>query len=104
MDLDDHHGNTKDGIHAANMAGSWLGIVAGFGGFRAFGDEILFSPRIPQNWNRYSFKINYRQRLIKVDVNKEKVTLQLIKGSLIKVKLYDEEVQLEDKIERNLAN
>jgi len=104
MDLDDHHGNTKDGIHAANMAGSWLGIVAGFGGFRAFEDEILFSPRIPQNWNRYSFKINYRQRLIKVDVNKEKVILQLIKGSSIKVKLYDEEVQLEDKIERNLAN
>lgn len=104
MDLDDHHGNTKDGIHAANMAGSWLGIVAGFGGFRAFEDEILFSPSIPQNWNRYSFKINYRQRLIKVDVNKEKVILQLIKGSPIKVKLYDKEVQLEDKIERDLAN
>jgi len=31
MDLDDMHGNSRDGIHTAAMAGSWLAVVYGFG-------------------------------------------------------------------------
>lgn len=33
-DLEDEHGNTNVGIHAANMAGAWQGIVFGFAGLR----------------------------------------------------------------------
>ena len=27
MDLDDHKGNTKNGVHTANMGGTWMCIV-----------------------------------------------------------------------------
>jgi len=30
MDLTDQQGNTKDGIHAANMGGTWMSMVYGF--------------------------------------------------------------------------
>ena len=35
IDFDDQHRNTRDGIHAANMGGSFMAIVYGFGGFSA---------------------------------------------------------------------
>lgn len=34
LDLDNTHGNTKDGLHMANMGGTWLAIVYGFAGLR----------------------------------------------------------------------
>ncbi|WP_057978747.1 glycoside hydrolase family 65 protein [Caloramator mitchellensis] len=94
MDLDDHHGNTKDGIHAANMAGSWMGIVFGFGGFRIYSDKISFKPIIPGHWNKYSFKVNYKGRLIKVTVEKETVSFELIEGQGININFYEKEVEL----------
>ncbi|MCX7951749.1 MAG: glycoside hydrolase family 65 protein [Clostridiales bacterium] len=94
MDLEDHHGNTKDGIHAANMAGSWMGMVFGFGGFRVNKDKIKFNPIIPDKWNRYSFRVNYKGRLIKVKVEKHSVLLSLLEGEPIKVDVYNNTVLL----------
>ncbi|MFH0071010.1 glycoside hydrolase family 65 protein, partial [Peribacillus sp. NPDC056705] len=34
LDLDNTHGNTKDGLHMANMGGTWMSIVYGFAGMR----------------------------------------------------------------------
>ena len=36
VDLLDTHGNTADGIHIASCGGTWLALVAGFGGLRDF--------------------------------------------------------------------
>jgi alpha,alpha-trehalose phosphorylase len=94
MDLDDHHGNTKDGIHAANMAGSWMGIVFGFGGFRLYNNKIKFNPIIPDKWSRYSFRVNYKGSLIKVEVEKNLVRLSLLEGEEINVDVYDKTVLL----------
>ncbi|WP_081772993.1 hypothetical protein [Bacillus sp. EB01] len=32
LDLDNTHGNTIDGLHLANMGGTWMAIVFGFAG------------------------------------------------------------------------
>ena len=45
MDLDDLEHNTRDGLHMASLAGSWLAAVAGFGGFRDHEGAVLASPR-----------------------------------------------------------
>ena len=34
MDLDDLEHNTRDGVHIASLAGSWIAAVVGFGGLR----------------------------------------------------------------------
>ena len=44
MDLDDLEHNTRDGLHMASLAGSWLAAVAGFGGFRDHGGQLLLRP------------------------------------------------------------
>jgi trehalose/maltose hydrolase-like predicted phosphorylase len=41
VDLLDTHGNTANGIHSG---GTWLALVAGFGGLRDFDGELRFHP------------------------------------------------------------
>ena len=47
MDLDDLEHNTRDGIHIASVAGTWIAAVAGFGGMRDHGGQLSFKPRLP---------------------------------------------------------
>ena len=47
VDLLDLHGNTADGIHIASCGGTWLALVAGFGGLRDADGDVRFSPRLP---------------------------------------------------------
>jgi alpha,alpha-trehalose phosphorylase len=60
MDLDDIHGNSRDGVHIAAMAGSWLSVVYGFAGMREEADCLSFRPSLPTSWSRLSFSIAYR--------------------------------------------
>ncbi len=80
MDLDDTHHNVNAGIHAANMAGTWMCLVNGFAGMRTHGDVLSFRPALPKGWQEYTFKITYRGRLLRVTVSKASVTYELVKG------------------------
>lgn len=95
MDLDDYHGNTKDGIHAANMAGTWMCVVNGFAGMRAYEDGLCFDPYLPENWEGYSFKVVYKGRLIKVAVEKNKVNYGLLKGDPLEITAGGKKIRLE---------
>lgn len=69
MDLDDYHENFYAGIHAANMAGTWLAIVNGFAGLRTVDDSIEFSPSLPTAWKGYAFHIQYHGAELSIAVN-----------------------------------
>ncbi len=77
LDLDDYNKEVEEGLHITSMAGTWMSIVEGFGGMRIVDDKLSFAPRIPKQWNAYSFKINFRERIFKVTVTKEKIIFQL---------------------------
>lgn len=85
MDLDDYHGNTKDGIHTANMAGTWMCLVNGFAGMRVYKDILSFKPYLPENWDEYSFSISFKGRLIRVRVGREDTEYKLINGEEIDI-------------------
>jgi maltose phosphorylase len=69
LDLDDYNKEVKEGLHITSMAGTWMSIVEGFGGMRIHNDKLSFTPRIPKQWESYSFKINFRHRILKVTVS-----------------------------------
>src|SRR5262249_27782729 len=48
IDLRDLANNTHDGLHIASLAGTWLALVAGFGGMRDHDGELTFAPRLPE--------------------------------------------------------
>ena len=94
LDLENLQGNTKDGLHMANMAGAWTGLVKGFGGMRCADGALRFAPVCPKEWNSYSFRVTYRGRLIEVRVNQEGESYQLLRGEPITVFSHGEPVCL----------
>ena len=85
LDLDDMHHNTKDGLHMANMAGTWTGLVRGFGGMRCRDGGLSFSPRLPEQWKAYDFRVRFRGRLIEVNVKRSGPEYRLIQGEPITI-------------------
>src|SRR5260370_29660167 len=62
IDLDDLQHNTRDGLHIAALAGSWIALVAGFGGMRHRPGVLHFAPRLPPALPRLAFTIVTRGR------------------------------------------
>ena len=94
LDLDNYNHDTEDGLHITSMTGSWLSIVHGFAGMRTFHETLSFVPFLPKDWDEYAFKINYRHRLLEVKVNKKEVTISLLEGEPLELKLYGEFIHL----------
>ena len=94
LDLDNYNNDTNDGLHITSMTGSWLAIVQGFAGMRVIDDELQFSPFVPKDWEGYNFRINFRDRLLEVTVNKEGSSIKLLKGDDLTIKLNGESLTL----------
>lgn len=89
LDLFNTHKNTKDGIHTANMGGNYMAIVYGFAGLRIKEKGLYFSPLIPKPWKEFSFKINYEDSQIMVEINKKQSKFTLLKGGPKNIYVYD---------------
>ncbi|WP_026754914.1 glycoside hydrolase family 65 protein [Sediminibacter sp. Hel_I_10] len=77
LDLDDYNKEVEEGLHITSMAGTWMSIVEGFGGMRVKEDALSFDPKIPNEWEAYSFKINFRNQILKINVSKAETTFEL---------------------------
>lgn len=71
LDLDDYNKEVEEGLHITSMAGTWMSIVEGFGGMRVRNNQLHFEPKIPAQWKGYSFKVNFRNAIVKVEVNQQ---------------------------------
>jgi alpha,alpha-trehalose phosphorylase len=85
MDLHDLEHNTRDGVHIASLAGTWIAAVAGFGGMRDHDGELTFAPRLPARLERLVFRLLFRGRRLKVDVNKAEATYTLLDGDPLEI-------------------
>jgi alpha,alpha-trehalose phosphorylase len=104
LDLDDRHGNSRDGLHAANAGGAWLALALGFGGFRPDGDRIALDPVLPGAWSAFSFKVAYRGRRIRVRAERAegggtRAKVELESGAPIGVTLFGGAYSLAGSIE-----
>ena len=72
-----------------------MSIVEGFGGMRIKHDTLHFSPRIPKEWNGYSFKINFRNQILKVAVTQNQTNFVLEGNTEITVNVNGKEILVE---------
>ena len=77
LDLDDYNHEVHEGLHITSMAGTWMSIVEGFGGMRVKNNILSFEPKIPEQWQAYSFKVNFRNQILKVSVGKKETQFEL---------------------------
>lgn len=95
LDLDDYNKEVHEGLHITSMAGTWMSIVEGFGGMRVKNDMLHFEPRIPKQWEGFSFKINFRNQIIKVNASHQGTTFSLEGETPVKVFVFGKEVVIE---------
>jgi alpha,alpha-trehalose phosphorylase len=95
LDLDNSHGNTKDGLHMANMGGAWLAIVYGFAGLRVKEYGLCLSPSLPAEWNSFAFHFQFQNRLIFMRIEREAVKYLLVAGESVTIYQHGNPVALE---------
>ena len=86
LDLENSHGNTKDGLHMANMGGTWLAMVFGFAGVRLKEEGLSLEPFLPEEWQSFNFRLRYQGRLIHILVEQNGVSYELLEGEGLAIK------------------
>ena len=85
MDLEDLEHNTRDGLHIASLAGTWIVAVAGFGGMRDHGGTLSFSPRLPRQLTRLAFGISYRGSRLRAEMTQRTARYTLRRGPALEL-------------------
>ncbi len=95
LDLDDYNNEVHQGLHVTSMAGTWMSITYGFGGMRIKDGMISFAPFMPRRWKAFSFKVRFRQWLLKIWVDQSHVEITNESATPIELLLYDRKVRID---------
>jgi len=94
IDLRDLQHNTRDGVHIASLAGTWIALVMGFGGLRHVNGSVSFAPRLPEGITRFAFTLVVRGQRLRVEVTHETATYSVTNGHPLEIVHYDEKVHV----------
>ena len=86
LDLDDYNNDTCDGLHITSIGGTWMAFVKGFGGMRVRNNRLYINPFIPEGWNSYSFRLNFRE--VHLEFRIEKTTCSIYNHSKADIDLF----------------
>ena len=85
MDLDDLERNTRDGLHVASLAGTWIALVAGLAGMRERDGSLNFAPRLPEALTRLAFGVVFRGRQLRVVTTPGTTSYRLAEGDPLQI-------------------
>ncbi len=94
MDLRDLEHNTRDGVHIASLAGTWIALVSGFGGLRYQDGTVSFAPRLPDGLARLAFTFLFSGRRLHAEITHETVTYSLDDGQPLQIVHYGDKLTL----------
>jgi alpha,alpha-trehalose phosphorylase len=94
MDLDNLEHNTRDGIHIASVAGTYIAAVCGFGGLRDYGGKLSFRPRLPSSLTRMTFRIMWRGSSVVVEIDAKHARYSLVDGEPLELEHFGETVTI----------
>jgi alpha,alpha-trehalose phosphorylase len=95
MDLRDLENNTRDGVHIASLAGTWVALVGGFGGLRVSGGIAHFAPRLPEPLTRLAFTLLIRGQRLHVEVTDAVARYQVANGEPLLIRHHGDDVTLQ---------
>ena len=85
LDLDDYNKEVEEGLHITSMAGTWMSIVEGFAGMHVRDGILHFNPQIPEAWDSYSFKVNFKGQVVSVEVGRDDTQFSIEKGAALEI-------------------
>ena len=90
IDLYDFQDSTRNGLHLAALAGTWIALVAGFGGFRDHDGNVTFAPRLPEGLSRLAFALQLQASRLSVDIGQESASYRLLEGKPVDIQHHGE--------------
>ena len=94
IDLDDLEHNTRDGVHIASLAGTYVALISGFGGCRYEAGSAQFAPRLPDALARLAFTIVVQGRRLRVEIKHKSARYLLVEGEPLDISHYGVTVRL----------
>ncbi len=94
LDLDNYNHDTEDGLHITSMGGTWMAFVQGFGGMRVKNGRLHFNPFIPEGWQSYSFRINFRGAHLEISMQNTQFRLLNHSDITIRLVIWGQEQEL----------
>ena len=85
MDLDDREHNTRDGLHVASLAGTWIALVSGFAGLRESDGSVAFCPRLPAGITRLALTICVQNSRLNVEITPTTTTYRVLDGQPLRL-------------------
>lgn len=101
MDLVDLQGNAKDGLHEANLGGSWLGLTYGFAGMYVAAGKLHITNHLPQEINQLSYRLRFRGRVLEVQLTQGSTQVQVVSGTPLMIVVDGREVEVTSKTVAN---
>ncbi len=95
VDLDgsDAHGNTRDGLHTANMGGAYLCILRGFAGLAIDEKSLSLSPVVTPGIPRYAFTLYYQGTRLRCEVSAENgAVISWLSGNTVTIRVNGKDV------------
>ena len=91
-DLDLSRGGAAEGLHIANAAGSWMGVVFGFAGLTSamWTETLTLNPRLPAAWGAMSFPLIWLGTPVRIAITSEATTIASEGESPIEVRVGEE--------------
>ncbi|HEY2724814.1 MAG TPA: glycosyl hydrolase family 65 protein [Pseudonocardiaceae bacterium] len=93
-DLRDLHANVANGLHIASLAGSWVVVVAGFGGMRDHAGRLTFAPRLAPDLGRLTFRMCFGPSRLSVEIRPEDATYRLISGDPVETSHHGKQITI----------
>lgn len=85
LDLDDYNAEVHEGLHITSMAGTWLSVIEGFGGFRVVDGMPCFDGVLPREWGELRYRIQFRGRDLEVSTTHKLTKVVLKSGDSLDV-------------------
>jgi kojibiose phosphorylase len=80
-DLEEIHGNTDLGVHAAELGGTWQIVIRGLAGVRLREGVLRVDPSLPDHWRSLRFHMWLRGNLIQIAVSQHSIEASMVDGS-----------------------
>jgi alpha,alpha-trehalose phosphorylase len=75
-DLDNLHGNTKDGLHTASMGGTMMSILYGFCDLRFEDNKFTLNPKLPKQIQKIKFSVVYKGDVYRIEVRRDEYKVE----------------------------
>jgi trehalose/maltose hydrolase-like predicted phosphorylase len=85
IDLGDTHAGHDGGVHIAAQGGIWMAAVFGFAGLSLRDDGIALDPHMPAGWDRLAFAVQWRQRRLRIIIDRQHIEATLEAGDAMAV-------------------